>query len=52
MATDTQNLGGFIWSIAEILRGDFKQTEYGKVTWSKQGQTDRYLDEVEEAMQA
>jgi type I restriction enzyme M protein len=22
---------GFIWSIAEILRGDFKQSEYGKV---------------------
>jgi type I restriction enzyme M protein len=26
-----QNLSGFIWSIAEILRGDFKQSEYGKV---------------------
>lgn len=26
-----QNLGGFVWSIAEILRGDFKQSEYGKV---------------------
>lgn len=26
-----QNLGSFIWSIAEILRGDFKQSEYGKV---------------------
>lgn len=24
-------LGGFVWSIAEILRGDFKQSEYGKV---------------------
>jgi type I restriction enzyme M protein len=22
---------GFIWSIAEILRGDYKQSEYGKV---------------------
>ncbi|APZ55378.1 type I restriction-modification system subunit M [Salipiger abyssi] len=31
MATDIQNLGGFVWSIAEILRGDFKQSEYGKV---------------------
>ena len=28
---DIQNLGGFVWSIAEILRGDFKQSEYGKV---------------------
>jgi type I restriction enzyme M protein len=24
-------LGSFVWSIAEILRGDFKQSEYGKV---------------------
>lgn len=31
MATDIQNLSGFVWSIAEILRGDFKQSEYGKV---------------------
>ena len=29
--TRVKNLGGFIWSIAEILRGDFKQSEYGKV---------------------
>lgn len=28
---DISNLGGFVWSIAEILRGDFKQSEYGKV---------------------
>ncbi len=26
-----RNLDGFVWSIAEILRGDFKQSEYGKV---------------------
>ena len=26
-----QGLGGLVWSIAEILRGDFKQSEYGKV---------------------
>ncbi|MDQ3695444.1 MAG: type I restriction-modification system subunit M [Chloroflexota bacterium] len=25
------NLSSFTWSIAEILRGDFKQSEYGKV---------------------
>lgn len=31
MATDIQNLGSFVWTIAEILRGDFKQSEYGKV---------------------
>lgn len=22
---------GFIWSVAELLRGDFKQSEYGKI---------------------
>ncbi|MGE3798936.1 MAG: type I restriction-modification system subunit M N-terminal domain-containing protein, partial [Thermomicrobiales bacterium] len=27
----TTNLSSFVWSIAEILRGDFKQSEYGKV---------------------
>ncbi|TXL75120.1 SAM-dependent DNA methyltransferase [Vineibacter terrae] len=26
-----QSLSSFVWSIAEILRGDFKQSEYGKV---------------------
>ena len=25
------NLGSFVWSIADILRGDFKQSEYGKI---------------------
>lgn len=30
-STQVQNLSSFIWSIAEILRGDFKQSEYGKV---------------------
>jgi len=32
--TDTsrvQSLASFVWSIADILRGDFKQSEYGKV---------------------
>jgi type I restriction enzyme M protein len=28
---EVQNLSSFVWSIAEILRGDFKQSEYGKV---------------------
>ena len=28
---DVGDLSGFVWSIAEILRGDFKQSEYGKV---------------------
>lgn len=29
--SDIKNLSGFVWSIAEILRGPFKQSEYGKV---------------------
>src|SRR5215208_6431773 len=28
---NVQSLSAFAWSIAEILRGDFKQSEYGKV---------------------
>ena len=28
---EIQSLSSFAWSIAEILRGDFKQSEYGKV---------------------
>jgi type I restriction enzyme M protein len=25
------NLSQFIWSVADLLRGDYKQSEYGKV---------------------
>src|SRR5665213_3300478 len=25
------NLSSFIWSVADLLRGDFKQSEYGRV---------------------
>ncbi len=32
MSQDTiNNNASFIWSIAEVLRGDFKQSEYGKI---------------------
>ena len=27
----TANLSAFIWSVADLLRGDYKQSEYGKV---------------------
>ena len=27
----TPNLSAFIWSVADLLRGDYKQSEYGKV---------------------
>ncbi|MDC0343701.1 type I restriction-modification system subunit M [bacterium] len=30
-STDIKHLGSFVWSIAETLRGDLKQSEYGKV---------------------
>ena len=30
-ATKAGPLSAFVWSIADILRGDFKQSEYGKV---------------------
>jgi type I restriction enzyme M protein len=31
MSHDIKHLGSFVWSIAETLRGDFRQSEYGKV---------------------
>jgi len=31
VSSNAQSLASFVWSIAEILRGDFKQSEYGKV---------------------
>lgn len=31
MSTDIKSLGAFVWSVAELLRGDFKQSEYGKI---------------------
>jgi type I restriction enzyme M protein len=30
-SSNVQSLANFAWSIAELLRGDFKQSEYGKV---------------------
>jgi type I restriction enzyme M protein len=30
-ASDIKSLSSFVWSIAETLRGDFRQSEYGKV---------------------
>ena len=30
-ATTNPNLSSFIWSVADLLRGDYKQSEYGKV---------------------
>ena len=31
MENSIRDMGGFIWSIANILRSDFKQSEYGKI---------------------
>jgi type I restriction enzyme R subunit len=31
MSTDIKSLGSVVWSIAELLRGDYRQSEYGKV---------------------
>jgi type I restriction-modification system DNA methylase subunit len=27
----TNNLAAYIWSLAELLRGDFKQSQYGRI---------------------
>lgn len=31
MSNASQNLSNLIWSVAELLRGDFKQSEYGRI---------------------
>src|SRR5450755_2625629 len=31
MTMTDQNLSSFIWSVADLLRGDYKQSDYGKV---------------------
>ncbi len=31
MALPNPNLSSFLWSVADLLRGDYKQSEYGKV---------------------
>ena len=31
ITTPNPNLSSFIWSVADLLRGDYKQSEYGKV---------------------
>jgi type I restriction enzyme M protein len=30
-AMNQQSLSAFIWSVADLLRGDYKQSEYGRV---------------------
>ncbi len=31
MAQNTNNLAAYIWSLADLLRGDFKQSQYGRI---------------------
>lgn len=31
MTQETNNLAAYIWSLADLLRGDFKQSQYGRV---------------------
>ena len=31
MATQNTNLSSFLWSVADLLRGDYKPSDYGKV---------------------
>ncbi|VAW67085.1 Type I restriction-modification system, DNA-methyltransferase subunit M [hydrothermal vent metagenome] len=31
MANNTNNLAAYCWSIADLLRGDFKQSQYGRI---------------------
>ncbi len=31
MPQNTNNLAAYIWSLADLLRGDFKQSQYGRI---------------------
>ena len=31
MSTNTSQLAAYIWTLADLLRGDFKQSQYGRV---------------------
>ena len=31
MSQASNNLAAFIWSLADLLRGDFKQSQYGRI---------------------
>ena len=53
MSQDTiNNNASFIWSIAELLRGDFKQSEYGRIVlpFTILRQLDCLLEETKEAV--
>ncbi|WP_412550727.1 type I restriction-modification system subunit M [Shimia sp. MIT910701] len=53
MSQDTiNNNASFIWSIAELLRGDFKQSEYGKIVlpFTILRRLDCLLDETKKAV--
>ena len=54
MSSNAQSLASFVWSIAEILRGDFKQSEYGKVIlpFTVLRRMDCVLEETKEAVLA
>jgi hypothetical protein len=32
-----QALSSFIWSVADLLRGDYKQSDYGKIILPQRG---------------
>lgn len=34
MTQNTNNLAAYIWSLADLLRGDFKQSQYGRIILS------------------
>ncbi|MGK0289412.1 MAG: type I restriction enzyme M protein [bacterium] len=31
MSQKTNNLASYIWTLADLLRGDFKQSQYGRI---------------------
>ena len=40
------NLSSFIWSVADLLRGDYKQSEYGKVILPSSPRANHYASAI------
>ncbi|MFX0544764.1 type I restriction-modification system subunit M N-terminal domain-containing protein [Roseovarius sp. S1116L3] len=49
---EIESLGSLVWSISELLRGDFKKSEYGNVIgpFVAQRRLDRVLEETKLAI--
>ncbi|NEA21978.1 type I restriction-modification system subunit M N-terminal domain-containing protein [Actinomadura bangladeshensis] len=60
MTDDSRSLAGILWSVTDLLRGDFKRSEYGKVIlpfivlrrldWALEPTREQVLDAISESV--